>query len=116
MNKTTTTTTPKTTNSDWWIFGHVIPILIILLGNLGNTFAVLVLRMRNILNTSTGFYMKALAMSDNYVMMLLLFRWLSNIPSTPVPLNTWFCIFYFFFARLGLSVSAWILMCMTLDR
>ena len=35
---------------------------------------------------------------------------------TQVPRNTYFCILYFFFARCGISISSWILMCMTFDR
>ena len=97
-------------------FRQIFPILIFVFGAIGNTLTVLVLRKKAYTGISTCYYMKALAISDNFVMVMLLFRWIDNLPGDTIVHGDMFCKLYFFFVRLGFSTSAWCIMAITIDR
>ena len=97
-------------------FKHVLPMIIIAIGVLGNTIAIVALSKKQYRKISTCYYMLALAYSDNFVMILFVVRWINRLPQSPLKHNTTFCIMYFFCIRLGLGLSAWILMLLTFDR
>ena len=98
----------------YW-FNHVLPLIIIIFGLIGNTITLFVLNMKKYAYTSTCFYMKTLAFSDNTLMILFFIRWLNNIPNIRNNQDH-FCIVYFLFKRVTLGVSVWTLMLMTLDK
>ena len=99
----------------WW-FGQVVPIVILVFGVIGNFCTTVVLKHPKYGKISTFYYMKALAWSDNFVMILLFVRWLSRVPGSPMVRDTTFCVLYFFSVRFGFGMSAWTLMFMTVDR
>ena len=96
-------------------FLHVLPLSIILLGLIGNTITVFVLCKKKYASTSTCFYMKMLAFSDNTLMILFFIRWLKQLADVDIN-EDFFCITYFFAKRVTLGASGWILMLMTLDK
>ena len=96
-------------------FKHILPIIIVFFGLIGNTLTALVLNMKKYRTTSTCFYMKTLALSDNSLMILFFIRWLNQLPNVSINQNH-FCIIYFLAKRVTLGVSAWTLMLMTLDK
>ena len=108
----------RNVNGNIWWFKQIFPMVILLFGLFGNTMVILILNTKKYFKTSTStiYYMKALAWSDNFVMFLLFIRWLHKIPNSLIKHNSHFCVLYFFSMQLGLGMSAWTLMFMNADR
>ena len=108
----------RNVNGNIWWFKQIFPMVILLFGLFGNTMVILILNTKKYVKTSTStiYYMKALALSDNFVIFLLFIRWLNKIPNSPIKHNSYFCVLYFFSVRLGLGMSAWTVMFMSADR
>lgn len=99
-----------------YVFRILSPIIMVPFGLLGNTMILFILMQKRYTRVSTFYYMKALAVSDNIVMAMFFVRWLNKLPNSVIEHDKWFCMFYFFFIRLGFGISAWTLLLMSLDR
>lgn len=115
MNVSNTTTPLEIRDAGFW-FRHIVPMIIIPLGLIGNTLIIIILSKSAYVNVSTFYYMRGLAFSDNFVMIMFFIRWLNYLPNSPLHRDKWFCMFYFICIRIGLGSSAWILLMMSFDR
>ena len=110
-----TSSTPGPSTDDFW-FRQVTPLVIVFFGVIGNTFTILIFSKTKYAGISTCYYMNTLAVCDQLVMIMLLVRFVNNLPESPFIRDDWFCKLYFALNRVFRDYSAWILLFTSLDR